>query len=175
MATRTLSTFEEFAKYPDDGQKHELLNGEHIILPPPKRPHTRVQQNLQDTLRPYVREHHIGEVHIEAGFKLSSFNWLQPDVSFVRSEQMQRGDPNEYSEGAPALAIEVASESNSAAQLDLKMELHFAHGSDEVWVVYPKTRHVRVHFPDGHSETLAVDLESALFPGWSAPLPPIFA
>ena len=40
-------------------------------------------------------------------------------------------------EGAPALAIEVASESNTAAQLDLKMELYFAHGAEEVWIVYP--------------------------------------
>jgi Uma2 family endonuclease len=175
MATRTLLTFEQFEKYPDDGRKHELLKGEHTTLPPPKRPHTRVQQNLQDALRPYVREHRLGEVHIEAGFKLSSDSWLQPDVSFVRSAQMQRGDPNEYYEGSPALAIEVASESNTAAQLDLKMELYFAHGGEEVWIVYPQTHRVRAYFPDGHSETLAGELRSALFPGWSAPLSAIFA
>jgi Uma2 family endonuclease len=175
MATRTLLTFSDFEKFRDDGKKHELLKGEHVTLPPPKRPHTRVQQNLQDALRPYVREHRLGEVHIEAGFKLSSDSWLQPDVSFVRSAHMQRGDPNEYYEGSPALAIEVASESNTAAQLDLKMELYFAHGAEEVWVVYPQTRRVRAYFPDGHSETLATELRSALFPGWSAPLSAIFA
>lgn len=170
MATRTLLTFEEFEKYREDGCKHELVQGEHITLPPPKRPHIRVQQNLQDALRPYVKEHRLGEVHIEAGFRLSPDSWLQPDVSFVRTAQMERGDPNEYYEGAPALAIEVASESNGAAQLDLKMELYFAHGAEEVWVVFPQTRRVRAHFPDGHSETLADTLHSALFPGWSAPL-----
>ena len=154
--------------------KHELLEGEHITWPPPKRPRTRVQQNLQDALRPYVREHLLGEVPIEAGFKLSPQTWLQPDVSFVRSEQIEQGDPNEYFEGSPALAIEVASESNTAAQLDLKMELYFAHGAEEVWIVFPKTRRVRAHFPDGHSETLATELLSALFPGWSAPLSAIF-
>jgi len=174
MATRTLLTFSDFEKFQDDGNKHELLKGEHITLPPPKRPHTRVQQNLQDALRPYVREHRLGEVHVEAGFKLSSDSWLQPDVSFVRSAQMLRGDPNEYYEGSPALAIEVASESNTAAQLDLKTELYFAHGAEEVWVVYPQTRRVRAHFPDGHSETLAAELRSALFPGWSAPLSAVF-
>jgi len=174
MSTRTLLTFDDFEKFQDDGQKHELLQGEHITMPPPKRPHTDVQQNLQDVLRPYVREHRLGKVHIEAGFKLSPNTWLQPDVSFVRSSQIQRGDPNEYYEGAPALAIEVASESNTAAQLDLKMELYFAHGSEEVWVVFPQTRRVRAHFPDGHSETLADGLRSALFPGWSAPLDAIF-
>jgi Uma2 family endonuclease len=175
MATRTLVTFEQFEKYPDDGNKHELLEGEPITLPPPKRPHTRVQQSLQDALRPYVREHRLGEVHIEAGFKLSASTWLVPDVSFVRSAQMERGDPNEYHEDAPALAIEVASDSNTAAQLDMKMELYFAHGAEEVWVVFPQTRRVRAHFPDGHSETRADDLHSDLFPGWSVPVAAVFA
>jgi Uma2 family endonuclease len=174
MATRTLLTFNQFERYQDDGLKHELLEGEHISMPPPKRPHTRVQQNLQDALRLYVREHHLGGVHIEAGFKLSSWTWLQPDVSFVQTAQIERGDPSQYYEGAPALAIEVASESNTAAQLDLKMELYFAHGAEEVWVVFPQTRRVRAHFPDGHSETLATELRSALFPGWSAPVSAIF-
>lgn len=170
MATRTLLTFEEFVNFQDDGKKHELLEGEAVTMPPAKRPHSRIQQNLQDALRPYVREHGMGEVHMEVGFKLSARSWLQPDVSFVRTNQIQRGDPNEYYEGAPALAVEVASESNTAAQLDLKMELYFAHGSEEVWVVFPQTRHVRVHFPDGHSETLSATLNSELFPGWSVPV-----
>jgi Uma2 family endonuclease len=87
---------------------------------------------------------------------------------------MQRGDPNEYYENAPALAIEVASDSDTASQLDLKIELYFAHGAEEIWIVYPKTRRVRAHFPDGHSETLSPELRSALFPAWSAAPSAIF-
>jgi Uma2 family endonuclease len=55
------------------------------------------------------------------------------------------------------------------------MELSFAHRAEEVWIVYPQTRRVRAHFPDGRGETLATELRSALFPGWSAPLSAIFA
>jgi hypothetical protein len=54
------------------------------------------------------------------------------------------------------------------------LELSFAHAAEEVWEVFPETRRVRAHFPDGHSETLATGLRSALFPGWSAPLSAIF-
>ena len=174
MGVSTALTFEQFEQYTDDGRKHELICGEHITMPPAKRPHTRIQQNLQDALRPYVRERRLGEVHIEVGFKLSPRTWLQPDVSFVRMDQIERGDPNEYFEGAPAFAIEVASESNIAAQLDLKMELYFAHGAEEVWIVFQQTRHIRVHFPDGRGETLSTELRSSLFPGWSAALSTIF-
>src|SRR5450755_1737014 len=113
----------------------------------------------------------LGEVHIEAGFKLSADTWLQPDVSFIRAAQIQKTDPNGYCEGSPALAVEVASDSNTAAQLDLKIELYFAHGSEEVWVVYPKTRRIRLHYPDGSSKTVAgTELRSDLFPDWSVPV-----
>jgi Uma2 family endonuclease len=173
MATRTLITFKQFEKYPDDGHKHELIRGEHIILPPPKSDHSDIQHLLLRVLQPFVDQQGLGDVRIEAGFKLSDDTWVQPDVSFLRPAQL-RNRPRGYFEGAPALAIEVASESNTAAQLDLKMELYFAHGAEEVWVVFPQTRRVRAHFPDGHSETLATELRSALFPGWASPVSAIF-
>jgi len=63
MGARTLVTFEQFEQFPDDGMKHELVKGEHIVVPPPKSRHTRIQQKIQDVLRPFVREHRLGEVH----------------------------------------------------------------------------------------------------------------
>jgi Uma2 family endonuclease len=154
MGARSLVTFEQFEQFPDDGMKHELFQGEHIVVPPPKSRHTRIQQKIQDVLRPFVREHRLGEVHIEAGFRLTSDTWLQPDVSFLRSSQIQSSDPGGYYQGAPAIAIEIASDSNTAAQLDLKTELYFANGSSEVWVVYPKTRKVLVHRADGDNQSV---------------------
>jgi Uma2 family endonuclease len=175
MDARTLVTFEQFEQVPDDGMKHELLRGEHIVVPPPKSRHTRIQQKIQDVLRPFVREHRLGEVHIEAGFRLTAETWLQPDVSFLRSSQIQSSDPTGYYQGAPALAIEIVSDSNTAAQLDLKTELYFANGSSEVWVVYPKTTKVLVHRADGDIQTVATgELRSDLMPGWSVPVETLF-
>jgi Uma2 family endonuclease len=175
MGARTLVTFEQFEQFPDDGMKHELLKGEHIVVPPPKSRHTRIQQKIQDVLRPFVRERGLGEVHIEAGSRLTSDTWLQPDVSFLRSVQIQSSDRGGYYHGAPALAIEIASDSNTAAQLDLKTELYFANGSSEVWVVYPKTRNVLVHLDSGNIKTVAAgELRSDLLPGWSIPVETLF-
>lgn len=135
MGARTLVTFEQFEQFPDDGRKHEFLKGEHIVVPPPKSRHTRIQQKIPDVLLPFVQEQRLGEVHIEAGFRLTSDTWLQPDVSFVRSSQIQSSDPGGYYQGAPALAIEIVSDSNTASLLDRKTDLYFANGSSEVWVV----------------------------------------
>jgi Uma2 family endonuclease len=170
MATGTLLTFQEFENYPNDGNKHELIHGEHIVMPPAKFNHSRIQHNLLDALRPYVRQRQLGDVMIETGFRLSPDTWVQPAVSFAHTTQVNKVDAGGYLEGAPALAIEVASDSNTAAQLDLKMELYFAHGAEEVWIVFPQTRRIRGYFPDGHAETLAETLHAALFPGWTAPL-----
>jgi Uma2 family endonuclease len=174
MTIRTLLTFEQFEQYEDDDMVHELIQGEHVVTPPANILRSLVRHNLHDALRPYVRKHQLGEVYIAAGFQLSSDTFLKTDASFIRTAQIARTKPDGYLEGAPALAIEVASESNTAAQLDLKMELYFVHGAEEVWIVYPQTHRVRAHFPDGHSETLANELRSTLFPNWSTPLSAVF-
>ena len=84
-------------------------------------------------------------------------------------------DLNAYYEGSPALAIEVVSDSNTPARLNLKKELYFAHGSEEVWIVYPKTSVVQQHYPDGTSQTVGEgELRSDLFPDWSTPVASLF-
>ena len=167
MATRTLLTFEQFEQYQDDGMRHELLKGEHIVMPPPKLRHLLIQEKLSSLLRSYVVEHQLGKVFVEAGFRLSHNTWLQPDISFVRSTQLEQADPNGYLNGAPALAVEVVSDSNTADDMEIKTEEYFAHGAEEVWIIYPKTRRIHIHHPDGRSETVTSRLESKLFPAWS--------
>lgn len=174
MSARTLLTFEQFEQFHDDGLKHELLGGEHIAVPPAKFGHNSLQHKLLRLLQPYVDAHRLGDVRIESGFKLSADTWLQPDVSFIRADQLTSIDPNGYLKRSPAIAIEVASESNTAARLDRKMEQYFTHGSEEVWVVYPETRRIRIHFPDGTSRTAVDELKSDVLPGFSAPLTAIF-
>ncbi|HXB75375.1 MAG TPA: Uma2 family endonuclease [Candidatus Acidoferrales bacterium] len=58
---------------------------------------------------------------------------------------------SESFEGAPALAVEVVSESNTAEAMNRKVKTYLANGGIEVWVVYPNTRCVWV-FRKGHAE-----------------------
>jgi Uma2 family endonuclease len=175
MATRTLLTFEQFEGLQDDGKKHELIRGEHIETWPANLRHARIRQRIQDLLKPYVIHHAIGKAYVAAGFHLSRETWLQPDVSFVRTVQITASDPDGYYEGAPALAIEVVSESNTAVDLDVKLQEYFAHGAEEVWLVYPKTQRVWIYYPDGRSRSIATgSLKSALFPGWYCETSSIF-
>jgi Uma2 family endonuclease len=171
MGTTTLLSFEEFEELPSEPGKMELLDGELIRLPPAKIRHTKIIHGLSDLLRSIVGKTGagLGVVYIEAGYKIGRNNWLQPDVSITR-----RGQPEtDYLEGAPALAIEVISESNTADQMQRKVKLYLANGAQEVWVVYPKTRSVWV-FQEGRAAEFRGVLRSGIGGGMEIDLERIF-
>jgi Uma2 family endonuclease len=128
MDTTTLLTFAEFESLPDAPGKRELLDGEVVEMPPPKRRRSKIRHRIHERLRPYAPDRLLGEVYMEAGFKLGDRHWVQPDVSLVSPEQDEAGDPEGYFEGAPRLAIEVISAANTAESVDRKTEKYFAYG-----------------------------------------------
>jgi Uma2 family endonuclease len=168
-------TAREFDRLPDDGLKHELLEGMLLATPPPRYWQTVLQQRLLDLLRPFVRQCALGEVYIGPGFRLSSASTLQPSVAFVREASLRELGLDGYLQGAPALAIEVVSESSTSRDLDRKVERYLSTGSEEVWVVYPDSRKVRVYYPDGSAVAVGDRLTSRLFPGWSASIAELFS
>ena len=170
----TLLTFEEFEKLPDAPGKRELLDGELIEMPPPKKKHSRVQQRVRRRLEPHVLAQNLGEVYTEAGFKLGGRHWFQPDVSLITAEQETRGDDEGYFEGAPRLAIEVISPSNTAKYVERKIAKYLEYGAEEVWVFYPKTKRVWVYRRNEPAIEYKDQLTSPLFPDWSLNLSEIF-
>jgi Uma2 family endonuclease len=151
MATTTTPmTFAEFEQLPDEPAKLELLEGELIRMPPPKKKHMTTSQRLflallkaAEGLRGSRPQLALGDVHHEMGYLLGTDpgTWLVPDVSMTHRNQ--KGE--DYYEGAPLIAIEVASESQSAPYLEAKAQTYLSHGAQEVWLVYPKTQHVWVY------------------------------
>lgn len=173
--TSTLMTFEDFERLPerDEGGKDELLDGELIQLPEPSIVHMDIVHCLYDLLKPIVQKEGpvsgLGRVYIETGYRIGPRTWLVPDVSITHA-----GQPRARTlEGAPAVAIEVISGSNTAEQMDQKTKTYLANGAREVWVVYPKTRCIWVFRPDGAREFRDV-LQSDLIPGLRLELERIF-
>ena len=171
-----LLTFAQFETLPDDGFRHELLQGQHIISPPTTIRQGSIRHAIHALVWPYVHQNRLGELFIAAGFLLSADTFLQPDACFIKATHLQRTEPDGYLEGSPAIAVEVASDANTAAQLDLKMDQYFAHGAEEVWIVYPETKKVRVHCPNGTSRTFSGSstLQSGALPGLSISVSSLF-
>ena len=173
MGTTTLLSFEEFEQLPEEPGKLEFLDGELIQLPPAKRKHAEIARRIQILLMRAMGKAgapaELGEVYHEVGYKFASRAWLQPDVSIPYRDQPS-GD---YFESAPALAVEVISESNTAAQMDRKVQIYLTNGGVEVWLVYPKTHHVWV-YREGHAEEFQHCLRSTLLPGFEIDLGQLF-
>src|SRR5215207_3678141 len=102
MSTIThLMTAEELANLPDSPFRHELIKGELLTMPLPKREHGRIAANLTMMLGQHAKANRLGDVYTESGFKLESDpdTVLGPDVAFVSQDRVDRTDG--YYDGPP--------------------------------------------------------------------------
>jgi Uma2 family endonuclease len=166
----TLSTvrkhmqFAEFERLPDSPGKRELLRGELIELPPAKQKHNQIAERMYLRLRdilPDAGNRSLGEVHHEMGYLFRDGSWLQPDVSITHAGQTVE----DYYLGAPALAVEIVSDSNTADEIAGKVEMYLVNGASEVWIVYPNRGQIWLHTHDGHAEKHTGTLASRLLGG----------
>jgi len=148
----TTMTFEEFERLPDGPEDLELLEGELIEMPPPECSHMEAAQDLfnllhtaMERLQQAKQADELGKVHFLMGYLLTSDprSWLRPDVSITYPNQ-PRG---KYYEGAPLMVFEVVSAEDRAGELDRKVRLYLRHGAQEVWLIYPQTRHAYIYKP----------------------------
>jgi hypothetical protein len=53
-------TYEDYLLIPNDGKRHELLDGEHFMTPSLNTRHQRIVGNLYHTLRAFFADHLLG-------------------------------------------------------------------------------------------------------------------
>ena len=180
MSVQTLLTLVDYAALPDDGRLHELVEGELGELSFPRLKHTRLQQRISFELSKYLEANPVGEVGQAGGFVLSRDpdTLRGPDVYFLSADRSRQADPDLWVEGAPELAVEIVSPSNTASELRRKIRHYFGAGCWLLWVVYPDEREVHV-FEGGETVRIlgpADRLEApALLPGFSLELGDFFA
>jgi Uma2 family endonuclease len=138
MSTTALLSFAEFEQLPDAPGKRELIDGELIELPPPKFSHSVIAKRIYELL---LERFNKSQVWMETGYRIAG-GWLQPDVSVTRPNHPQQDD---YLTGAPVLAVEILSPSNTAAAIERKLTLFLREGSQEVWVIDPKRKSFTVY------------------------------
>jgi Uma2 family endonuclease len=160
----------EFEKLPDDGNLHELDEGELIVMPPPRPRHGRVQRAVAVLLDKATRDAGSGIVLTECGFRLAPDVVQAPDVAFIREERQAEIAWDRYCEFGPDLAVEILSPDDNAARLQRKIGRYLAAGTSIVWVLDPDSLTVHVYQKRGVFRTLtADDLIDApeLLPGFS--------
>jgi Uma2 family endonuclease len=134
-------TVDDLYALPDDGSKYELLVGTLVSEPLPGFRHGQVTARISALLVAHVDARRLGAVLAgDAGFVLGRRpdTVRGPDVAFVSRERSQRvEDRGRAFEGAPDLAVEVISPSNTAPAIHAKVADYLTAGTRLVWVVDP--------------------------------------
>ncbi|MDZ4800777.1 MAG: Uma2 family endonuclease [Bryobacteraceae bacterium] len=143
-----LLTFEEFERLPDppNGGRYELLEGELSLVPPPKKGHKNIEMNLERWLVRNLSDDFLSTG--EFGVRIGKDSYIIPDVAVVDRIRWEATPDDGYFEGAPELAVEVLSPTNSARGIATKIALYFEHGAQECWIVDPTHHRVTVHSID---------------------------
>ena len=95
-------TYEDVLNFPNDGKRHEIIDGEHYVTPSPNTKHQRVATNLTVALGSYLKHHAIGEVFVAPlDVVLSDLDVVEPDLLYISRERWQvltdqhvRGSPD---------------------------------------------------------------------------------
>jgi Uma2 family endonuclease len=176
-------TYEDFLNFPDDGKRHEIIDGEHFVTPSPNTKHQTVVSNLHAFLWMYLRQHPIGQV-LSAPFDVlfSDLDVVEPDLLYISRERVGILT-DKHVRGAPDLVVEILSPGTRKTDEITKRKLYERFDVREYWVVDPELYAIKVYRRVEGAFTRAVEisaergdvLTTPLLPGFSVSLVDVFS
>jgi Uma2 family endonuclease len=181
--SQKLLTAEEYAVLPDSvaPRDSELIRGVICVREAPAAPgHGWVANKIGHLLYEFVAPRKLGVVFAEPGFVLerNPDTVRAPDVSFVRAERMPRENWPSFLDGAPDLAVEVKSPSNTKREMAEKIAQYLATGSRLVWYLEPEPRTITVFRPQLDAVVLSEGDNLSgydVLPGFECPVAEVFS
>ena len=183
-APRVKLTYEDFLQFPDDGRRHELIDGEHYVTPSPNTRHQRISGRLYLLIGNWLQEHPVGQLfYAPFDVVFSNIDVVEPDLLYMSNERAAEVLTEEHVRGVPELVIEIASPGTRRRDETLKRRLYERSGVTEYWVVDPDVDVVRAYRLSGEGFGRPVELSAeagdvlttALLPGLEIPLARVFA
>jgi Uma2 family endonuclease len=145
-------TYSEYARFPDDGNRYEVIDGEVMMTPAPSPHHQHVLGTLLLAMRPYVERHNLGVVLLDVDLLFATGNFLRPDLVYVPAGRRD-GISDRGVEVAPGLVVEVQSPTSSSIDRVKKPRRYGDFGIPEYWVLNPPERSVWIwRFAAGRTE-----------------------
>jgi Uma2 family endonuclease len=178
-------TYADFLLFPDDGRRHEIIDGEHYVTPSPNTRHQDLVGRLHLAIGNFLASRRdLGRVFLSPfDVVLSWYDVVEPDLLFIAGDQLAiLTDKNV--QGAPALVVEILSRGTRKRDEQIKRRLFERVGVREYWLVDPELDLIKVFrraesntFPKV-AELTAEDhsaLTTPLLPGFSLALDDLFA
>ena len=151
-------TVEEVLAFPSDGNRYELVDGELLVTPAPRRPHQSVVGELHVRLHRYLDDNRAA---VRVVLSPADIRWpgevlVQPDLFVAPVEDLRA--PDWSSVRRLLLAIEVASPSSSRYDRVTKRRVYQRQRVATYWVVDPDARIVEVWQPDDEGPEIVTDV-----------------
>lgn len=180
--THTKLTYEDYLLIPNDGKRHELIDGAHFMTPSPVPRHQRLVRRLLTAIDTYLEDSRLGEVFdAPLDVVLSPYDVCEPDLVYVSNEQRSIVTETNI-QGVPSLVVEVLSEGTRRLDETYKRVRYEQAGVKEYWIVDPEAELVKVlRLSDkGYGPPIELRLErrdeltTPLLPSFRLPLTKIF-
>ncbi|HRX78013.1 MAG TPA: Uma2 family endonuclease [Pirellulaceae bacterium] len=134
--------YEHYVCYPDDGRRHEIIDGDHYMNPAPTTDHQRFSRRIQFQLYEQIEESGRGEVfNAPSDVQLTDHDIVQPDLIIVMHERRSIITPSRII-GVPNLIVEILSPTTKRHDCVLKKALYERVGVPEYWIVLTDDRAV---------------------------------
>lgn len=132
---KTLLTYSDYVQIPEDGQRHEIIEGQHYVTPSPITRHQRISRHTHFQLYEQIELAGHGEVFdAPTDVLLSDIDIVVPDIFVILAGNASIiGEKN--IQGAPDLVVEITSPSTKSRDLKLKRLLYEKRGVPEYWVI----------------------------------------
>ena len=176
-------TYDDFLLFPDDGRRHELIDGEHYVTPSPNLRHQRVSGNIHLLIGNWLEDHPIGQLYY-APFDVvfSMYDVVEPDLLYLSNARAAEVLTAANVRGVPELVIEIGSPSTRRRDETVKRRLYERSGVSEYWFVEPDGDVMRVYRREGETFGGASELSreagdmltTPLLPGLDIPLSRVF-
>ena len=133
-------TYADYERIPDDGLRHEIIDGEHCVSPAPYVDHQTISKHLQYQLYSQIELTGLGKVFsAPTDVVLSPSDIVEPDLLAVLAPR-QAIITRKNIQGAPDLIVEIISSSSRRMDLGKKHELYEKWRVPEYWVVDGEAR-----------------------------------
>ena len=176
-------TYADFLHFPDDGKRHEIIDGEHYVTPSPNIKHQRVAGNLHALLWLHLKGHSLGSVFTAPlDVVLSDLDVVEPDLLYISHERASVLTA-QHVRGAPDLVVEILSPGTRRVDEITKRRLYERSNVREYWVVDPELDTIKIYRRAEESFVRVAELSvehgdtltTPLLPELAIPLADVFA
>jgi Uma2 family endonuclease len=174
--------YDDFLLFPEDGKRHEIIDGDRFMTPSPNTKHQRVSFKLSAAFANFLTSHRLGEVFAAPyDVILSNEDIVEPDLLFISAARAAIITEKNI-QGPPDLVVEILSAGTRRTDEVVKRKLYERYGVCEYWIVDPELETVKIYrlTDQGYVRTAELareaneTLSTRLLPDFQIPLTALF-